>query len=81
VEGILEHTLFTGTYFPPWVGLFWEKAGGLGGDGGSCGTQTEMKIIFDGDLNWLIDMNQCLMVIHWNIMGILFYWDMANITV
>ncbi|KAF9643342.1 hypothetical protein BDM02DRAFT_3132491 [Thelephora ganbajun] len=26
VEGILEHTLFEGTYFPTWEGLFWEKA-------------------------------------------------------
>ena len=26
VEGILEHTLFKGTYFPSWEGLFWEKA-------------------------------------------------------
>ena len=26
VEGILEHTLFRGTYFPTWEGLFWEKA-------------------------------------------------------
>ena len=27
VEGILEHTLFKGTYFPTWEGLFWEKVG------------------------------------------------------
>ena len=26
VEGILEHTLFKGTCFPTWEGLFWEKA-------------------------------------------------------
>ncbi|RKP02105.1 hypothetical protein CXG81DRAFT_11192 [Caulochytrium protostelioides] len=26
VEVILEHTLFRGTYFPTWQGLFWEKA-------------------------------------------------------
>ena len=26
VEEILEHTLFKGTYFPTWEGLFWEKA-------------------------------------------------------
>ncbi|CEI92409.1 Putative U5 snRNP complex subunit Spp42 [Rhizopus microsporus] len=26
VEGILEHTLFKGTYFSSWLGLFWEKA-------------------------------------------------------
>ena len=25
-QGILEHTLFKGTYFPTWEGLFWEKA-------------------------------------------------------
>ncbi|CAB4423789.1 unnamed protein product [Rhizophagus irregularis] len=25
VEGILEHTLFKGTYFTTWEGLFWEK--------------------------------------------------------
>ena len=25
VEGILEHTLFKGTHFPTWEGLFWEK--------------------------------------------------------
>lgn len=25
MEGILEHTLFKGTYFPTWEGLFWEK--------------------------------------------------------
>lgn len=31
VEGILEHTLFKGTYFPTWEGLFWEKASGEGG--------------------------------------------------
>jgi len=29
VEGILEHTLFKGTYFPTWHGLFWEKASGF----------------------------------------------------
>lgn len=28
MEGILEHTLFKGTYFPTWEGLFWEKASG-----------------------------------------------------
>ena len=28
VEGVLEHTLFKGTYFPTWEGLFWEKASG-----------------------------------------------------
>mmetsp|Transcript_8378 Transcript_8378/g.30995 ORF Transcript_8378/g.30995 Transcript_8378/m.30995 type:complete len:2367 (-) Transcript_8378:8-7108(-) len=26
VEGILEHTLFQGTYFPTWEGLFWEQS-------------------------------------------------------
>jgi pre-mRNA-processing factor 8 len=29
VEAILEHTLFKGTYFPSWEGLFWEKASGF----------------------------------------------------
>ena len=29
VEGILEHTLFKGTYFPTWEGLLWEKASGF----------------------------------------------------
>merc|ERR1711968_333706 len=29
VEGILDHTLFKGTYFPTWEGLFWEKASGF----------------------------------------------------
>jgi len=29
VKGILEHTLFKGTYFPNWEGLFWEKASGF----------------------------------------------------
>lgn len=29
VEGILEHTLFKGTYFMSWEGLFWEKATGF----------------------------------------------------
>lgn len=29
IEGILEHTLFKGTYFPTWEGLFWEKASGF----------------------------------------------------
>ena len=29
VEGILEHTLFKGTYFPTWEGLFWEKVSGF----------------------------------------------------
>ena len=29
VEGILEHSLFKGTYFPTWEGLFWEKASGF----------------------------------------------------
>ncbi|KAJ9092119.1 Pre-mRNA-processing-splicing factor 8 [Naganishia friedmannii] len=29
VEGILEHTLFAGTAFPTWEGLFWEKASGF----------------------------------------------------
>jgi pre-mRNA-processing factor 8 len=26
VEGILEHTLFKGTYFPTWEGLFWVRS-------------------------------------------------------
>ncbi len=26
MEGILKHTLFKGTCFPMWEGLFWEKA-------------------------------------------------------
>ena len=29
LQGILEHTLFKGTYFPTWEGLFWEKASGF----------------------------------------------------
>eukprot|EP00199_Chlamydomonas_sp_CCMP681_P000039 CAMPEP_0119105026 /NCGR_PEP_ID=MMETSP1180-20130426/3084_1 /TAXON_ID=3052 ORGANISM="Chlamydomonas cf sp, Strain CCMP681" /NCGR_SAMPLE_ID=MMETSP1180 /ASSEMBLY_ACC=CAM_ASM_000741 /LENGTH=1353 /DNA_ID=CAMNT_0007089951 /DNA_START=3 /DNA_END=4064 /DNA_ORIENTATION=+ len=29
IEGILEHTMFKGTYFPTWEGLFWEKASGF----------------------------------------------------
>ncbi len=29
VEGILEHTLFKGTFFPTWEGLFWEKSTGF----------------------------------------------------
>ncbi|EZG56399.1 pre-mRNA-processing-splicing factor 8 [Gregarina niphandrodes] len=29
VEGILEHTLFAGTYFSTWEGLFWEKSSGF----------------------------------------------------
>lgn len=29
VDGILEHTLFKGTYFSSWEGLFWEKASGF----------------------------------------------------
>jgi len=29
VEGILEHTLFKGTGFSTWAGLFWEKASGF----------------------------------------------------
>ena len=29
MQGILEHTLFKGTYFPTWEGLFWEKVGHL----------------------------------------------------
>eukprot|EP01028_Stygiella_incarcerata_P001696 TRINITY_DN1308_c0_g1_i2.p1 TRINITY_DN1308_c0_g1~~TRINITY_DN1308_c0_g1_i2.p1 ORF type:complete len:2147 (-),score=420.47 TRINITY_DN1308_c0_g1_i2:810-7250(-) len=29
VECILEHTLFKGTFFPTWEGLFWEKASGF----------------------------------------------------
>lgn len=29
VEGILEHTLFKGTYHKDWHGLFWEKASGF----------------------------------------------------
>lgn len=29
VEGILEHTMFAGTAFPTWEGLFWEKASGF----------------------------------------------------
>ena len=29
MQGILEHTLFKGTYFPTWEGLFWEKASGF----------------------------------------------------
>ncbi|CAH2079062.1 unnamed protein product [Thlaspi arvense] len=29
VEAILEHSLFKGTYFPTWEGLFWEKASGF----------------------------------------------------
>ena len=33
VEGILEHTLFKGTYFPTWEGLFWYVHRGLAGLG------------------------------------------------
>ncbi|KAH8583838.1 JAB PAD domain [Cryptosporidium sp. chipmunk genotype I] len=29
VESILEHTLFKGTYFSTWEGLFWEKSSGF----------------------------------------------------
>ena len=29
VEGILEHTLFAGTFYQTWEGLFWEKASGF----------------------------------------------------
>ena len=29
VEGILEHTLFKGTYFTTWEGLFWERSSGF----------------------------------------------------
>ena len=29
VEAILEHSLFKGTYFPSWEGLFWEKSSGF----------------------------------------------------
>lgn len=29
VESILEHTLFKGTYYPTWEGLFWETASGF----------------------------------------------------
>ncbi|KAL1925735.1 uncharacterized protein VTP21DRAFT_618 [Calcarisporiella thermophila] len=29
VEGILEHTLFKGTYHSTWEGLFWEKSSGF----------------------------------------------------
>jgi pre-mRNA-processing factor 8 len=29
VEGILEHTLFSGTFYGTWEGLFWEKASGF----------------------------------------------------
>jgi pre-mRNA-processing factor 8 len=39
VEGILEHTLFKGTYFPTWEGLFWEKASGEWSCVAWCGQQ------------------------------------------
>jgi pre-mRNA-processing factor 8 len=39
VEGILEHTLFKGTYFPTWEGLFWYVASPP--SGGRFLTQTE----------------------------------------
>mmetsp|Transcript_44709 Transcript_44709/g.74621 ORF Transcript_44709/g.74621 Transcript_44709/m.74621 type:complete len:2266 (+) Transcript_44709:990-7787(+) len=29
IHGMLEHTLFKGTYFPSWEGLFWEKSSGF----------------------------------------------------
>ena len=29
ITNILEHTLFKGTYFPTWEGLFWEKSSGF----------------------------------------------------
>ena len=29
VAHFIEHTLFKGTYFPTWEGLFWEKASGF----------------------------------------------------
>ena len=28
-EGFLGHTLFKGTHFPMWEGLFWEKEAAL----------------------------------------------------
>ena len=39
VEGILEHTLFKGTAFPTWEGLFWEKASGF---------EESMKCVLEG---------------------------------
>ena len=29
IESILEHSLFKGTYFQSWEGLFWEKTSGF----------------------------------------------------
>jgi hypothetical protein len=40
VEGILEHTLFKGTYFPTWEGLFWEKASGASKGSSCCATDS-----------------------------------------
>lgn len=52
VEGILEHTLFKGTFFPTWEGLFWEKAC-FAGDTKlllSSGTPTLAENIVVGDV-------------------------------
>ncbi len=55
VEGILEHTLFKGTYFPTWEGLFWEKASGalsvvrFAWGGGSRGAAYALCLVASGE--------------------------------
>ncbi|OMJ15120.1 Pre-mRNA-processing-splicing factor 8 [Smittium culicis] len=41
IECILEHTLFKGTAFPTWEGLFWEQA---------CFSKNTKLMLFDGSL-------------------------------
>jgi pre-mRNA-processing factor 8 len=48
VEGILEHTLFKGTYFPTWEGLFWEKA---------CFSSDTELLLHNGSIKKACDIN------------------------
>ncbi len=47
VEGILEHTLFKGTYFTTWEGLFWER---------SCFAAETPIMLFDGTVRQANEM-------------------------
>lgn len=47
VEGILEHTLFKGTYFTTWEGLFWERSRY------SCFAVFFCIVVVDNMIQWL----------------------------
>ena len=59
VENILEHTLFKGTYFSNWEGLFWEKVSGFE-------QQYKSKLITNAQRNGLNQIPNRRFILWWS---------------